>query len=65
MDKREFDERFRTALPPEYRPMLDVQRATFDRAQGRISTGTMVADMLVGFARGIAEWSEENPPPRG
>ena len=65
MDQREFDERFRTVLPPEYRPMLDFQRATFDRAQGRISTGMMVAEMAVGLARGIAEWYEETPPPRG
>jgi len=39
VDKRAFDEEFRVVLPPEYRPMLDFQRATFARAQGQIGTG--------------------------
>jgi hypothetical protein len=65
MDEHEFDERFRTLMPPEYRPSLEFRRATFARAQGQISTGTMVAEMAVGLGRGgIAEWYEENPLPQ-
>jgi hypothetical protein len=63
MNEREFDERFRTLMSPEYRPALDFRRATFARAQGQSSTGTMLAEMAVGLARGIAEWYGEAPPP--
>ncbi len=64
MDEHEFDERFRTLMLPEYRPGLDFRRATFARAQGQISTGTMLAEMAVGLVRGIAEWYGENPLPQ-
>lgn len=63
MNEREFDERLRTLLPPEDRPSLDFRRATFARAQGQSSTGTMLAEMGVSLVRGIAEWYRENAPP--